>query len=113
MSDIDMDALLAQREEATGSADTFAFTFAGQRWFAKDPIMGDDEWKDELAELMTDVDVAEHYLGAEQYEKFVAAGGRAGIVHLAIREYVKTQQAEDSQGRPTRRSVSSAKRRKR
>lgn len=113
MSDIDMDALLAQREEATGSADTFAFTFKGERWQAKCPIMADDEWKDELRELASDVDVAEHYLGVEQYERFVAAGGRAGVVVLAVREYMRSQQAEDGQGRPTRRSASSAKRRKR
>ncbi|MEV5543118.1 hypothetical protein AB0L13_40485 [Saccharopolyspora shandongensis] len=113
MSDIDMDSILAQREEATGSADTFGFTFAGQRWTAKDPVMADDEWKNELAELSSDVEVAVHYLGEDQYEQFVAAGGRNGIVLLAVREYTKQLQAEDSQGRPTPRSVSSAKRRKR
>ncbi|WP_263251636.1 hypothetical protein [Saccharopolyspora rosea] len=113
MPDIDMDALLAQREEATGSADTFAFTFAGQRWFAKDPIMADDDWKTELAELASDVEVAEHYLGAEQYERFVEAGGRNGVVLLAVREYTKRLQDEDAHGRPTPRSASSDKRRKR
>ncbi|MFI0469297.1 hypothetical protein ACH347_34930 [Saccharopolyspora sp. 5N102] len=113
MSDIDMDAILAQREEKTGSADEFAFTFKGEQWRAKCPIMADDEWKDELRELTSDIDVAEHYLGVEQYERFVAAGGRAGVVVLAVREYMATQRAEDSQGRPTQRSASSARRRKR
>lgn len=113
MSDIDMDAVLAQREEATGSADTFGFTFAGQRWFARCPVMADDEWKAELAELSTDVEIAAHYLGDEQYETFVAAGGRNGVVLLAVREYTRRLQDEDSQGRPTRSSGSSARRRKR
>lgn len=111
--DIDMDALLAQREEATGSADTFAFTFKGERWTAKDPIMADDDWKDELAELSSDVEVAMHYLGEDQYEKFLEAGGRNGVVLLAVQQYMRTQQAQDRDGRPTRRSGSSASTRKR
>ncbi|MER7014562.1 hypothetical protein ABT324_24320 [Saccharopolyspora sp. NPDC000359] len=113
MTGIDMDALLAQREEATGSPDTFAFTFKGEQWEAKCPIMADDEWKDELRELSHDIDVAEHYLGVEQYQRFTATGGRAGVVLLAVREYMRTQQDQDGQGRPTQRSTSSARRRKR
>ncbi|MGW1680556.1 hypothetical protein [Saccharopolyspora sp. NPDC002376] len=113
MSDIDMDAILAQREEKTGSADTFSFTFKGERWVAKDPVMADDAWKDDLADLATDVEVAEHYMGAEQYAKFIEAGGRNGVVLLAVAEHTKRMQAEDRDGRPTRSSVSSARRRKR
>lgn len=111
---IDMDAILAQREEATGSADTFSFTFKGKEWHCKDPITADDEFKDALYDLETDLEVSEAYLGEEQYAEFVAAGGRAGYVILAINRYMqKMRQDQNNDGRPTRRLNSSAKRRKR
>lgn len=113
MTDIDMDAILAQREEATGSADTFAFTFKGQRWTAKHPLLADDEWNEQLRELNGNVDVAVHYMGEEQYDKFVEAGGYAGVVIFAVREEARRMADETADGRPTRSSRSSAKRRKR
>lgn len=113
MASIDMDAILAQREEATGSSDHFAFTFKGKDWSCTDPVTGSDEWKDGLYDLETDVDVAEYYLGAEQYAKFVDAGGRAGYVILAVNQYMQKMRSETADGRPTRRSNSSAKRQKR
>jgi hypothetical protein len=105
-ADIDMDAILAQREEATGSADSFGFTFKGQRWTAKHPLLADDAWGEQLAELTETVDVAAHYMGEEQWERFVAAGGYAGIVIFAVREEGKRMTAEN-EGSPTRSSTSS------
>lgn len=113
MSNIDMDAILAQRAEVTGSADTFAFTFKGKEWNCQDPITASDEWKDGLYDLDTDVEVAEYYLGEDQYAQFVEAGGRAGYVILAINQYMQRMRSENDNGRPTRRPNSSAKRRKR
>ncbi|WP_370944005.1 hypothetical protein AB5J62_33530 [Amycolatopsis sp. cg5] len=113
VSTIDMDAILAQREEATGSADTFSFTFKGQEWVCQDPITASDEWKDGLLDLDNDIEVAEYYLGEDQYAKFVKAGGRAGYVILAINQYMQQMRQENEEGRPTRRRTSSAKRRKR
>ncbi|MFC7450553.1 hypothetical protein [Rhodococcus daqingensis] len=110
--DIDLDAILAKREEVTGSKDRFTFTFAGQTWSAIDPIVADDDWKDELAECESDPDVAEHYLGTEQYEQFLAAGGRAGYLVLAVRQFMEEATAETDAG-PTRSSRSSARRQKR
>lgn len=110
--DINIDAILAKREEATGSKDTFTFQFKDRTWTAKDPIVADDEWKDELGELSGDVDVAEHYLGFDQYDEFLEAGGRAGYVLLAVKEFMRNAVDETEQG-PTRRSTSSAQRRKR
>ncbi len=107
-----MDAILAQREEATGSADTFGFVFKGERWTAKHPLLADDDWNDELQDMQETIDVAAHYMGAEQWDKFVAAGGFAGIVIFAVREEGK-RMAGEVDGRPTRSSTSSAKRRKR
>ncbi|QWF78701.1 hypothetical protein [Amycolatopsis sp. CA-230715] len=113
MSTIDIDAILAQREEATGSADTFSFTFKAKHWTCKDPITAEDDWKDGLLDLETDVEVAEHYLGEDQYSLFVDAGGRAGYVILAINQHMQKMRQETEDGRPTRRSTSSGKRRKR
>ena len=112
MPTIDMDAILAQREEATGSPDSFAFTFRDREWTCTDPITAADDWKEALDELQGDVEVAEHYLGDDQYAAFVEAGGRAGYVLLAIAQYMKQVRAENDEGRPTRRSTSSGKRRK-
>jgi hypothetical protein len=110
--DIDMDAVLAQREDATGQAgDTFTFVYKGQPWVCKDPLLADDSWKSELRECVTDVDVAVHHLGEDQYEKFVDAGGRSGIVVLAIREHMKSL-TDEVGGRPTRPSKYSASTRK-
>ncbi len=113
MSTIDMDAILAQREEATGSADSFKFTFKGKDWVCMDPITADDDWKDGLLDLDTDVEVAEYYLGSDQYKTFVKEGGRAGYVILAINSYMQKMRQEQEDGRPTRQRTSSPKRRKR
>lgn len=105
---IDMDAVLAQREDATGTAgDSFTFTYKQQSWVCKDPLMADDEWKVGLRECVTDVDVAIHHLGQDQYEKFVDAGGKSGVVVMAIREQMKTL-TDEVGGRPTRSSKYSA-----
>lgn len=114
-NDIDLDAILAQRSEATGEVDTVPFTFAGEQWRIKHPLLGDDEWKAELEDLdeRDNVSVAEHYMGTEQYAKFVAAGGRSGYVVLIIREIGRDMTDLSPGGRPTRSSTSSGRRRKR
>lgn len=111
--DIDMDALLAQREDATGTAgDSFSFTYKMQQWICKDPLLAQDEWKAGLRECVTDVDVAIHHLGEDQYERFVEAGGRSGVVVLAIREQMH-KLTDDVGGRPTRPSKYSGSTRRR
>jgi hypothetical protein len=116
MSDIDLDAILAQRAEATGEVDTVPFAFAGETWRIKHPLLADDEWKDELEDVdnADGIGIAQHYMGEEQYARFVAAGGRSGFVVLIIREVGKemTDLTGDDK-RPTRSSTSSRKRRKR
>lgn len=110
---IDMDALLAQREEATGiPGDSFAFTYKGNEYVCKDPLLADDEWKSGLRECVTDVDVAIHHLGEEQYERFVEAGGKSGVVVLAIREQMRLL-SDTASERPTRSSKYSGSTRKR
>lgn len=115
MPDIDLDAILAQRTEATGEVDTVAFSYAGGQWWIRHPLLADDEWKDELEDLDDNdaVGIAQHYMGEEQYDKFVAAGGRSGYVVLIIREIGRELTDMTPEGRPTRPSTSSRKRRKR
>jgi hypothetical protein len=111
---VDLDAILAQRAEATGGEfDTVAFRFHEQTWTCKHPLLADDEWKRGLDDLEDNEDVAAYYLGAEQYERFCEAGGRAGFVILVLREIGRDLTDVAPNGRPTRRSTSSAKHRKR
>ena len=108
-----MDAILAQREDATGTdGDSFTFSYKGHQWICKDPLVASDDWKTELRDCVTDVDVAIHHLGEEQYERFVDAGGRSGVVVLAIREQMR-RLTDDSGLRPTRPSKYSGPTRKR
>lgn len=110
---IDMDAILAQRADATGSpGDRFDFVYAGQEWSCADPLLSDDDWKAELRTCVTDVDVAVHHLGEEQWERFVEAGGKSGIVVLAVREHLNTL-TDEVGGRPTRPSKYSGSNRRR
>lgn len=113
---IDFDAILAKREEEVGSRDKFPFVFGGKTWWVVDPTLADDDWRDELQELGLDedgdedidpVEIAEHYLGADQWEQFVAAGGRSAYVLQALKIHVERQTDTDAEGRPTQRSRSS------
>lgn len=111
---VDLDAILAQRAEATGGEiDTVAFTFAGQTWTCKHPLLADDEWKRGLDDLEGNDEVAAYYLGTEQYERFIDAGGRSGFVILVLREIGREMTDVAPGGRPTTRSTSSGRRRKR
>ncbi|WP_053061990.1 hypothetical protein [Rhodococcus sp. ARP2] len=110
--EIDLDAILDKRQEETGSRDTFPFVFAGQTWHCMDPVVAEADWKDGLGECETDAEVAEHYLGEEAYEQFLAAGGRPGYVVLAIQTFMQSAVNETKAG-PTRRSTSSGRNRKR
>lgn len=107
MADINLDTILAQRAEARGDEGyTFSFTAYGQEWTAKDPMLLTDDEKDELAELSFDVDVAAFFMGDEQYDKFIAAGGQSSHFVLALTEYQRSQQ-DTASGRPTRPNRSS------
>ena len=111
----DLNALLKQRAEATGVAgDRVPFEFGGKKFSFRDPLMLTDEDKEELAELTHDVDVAEFFLGEDEYEKFVTTTakieldggetmevqGSSGVFMLQFQEYQKAQQDTDGNGRP-------------
>lgn len=107
MADIDLDAILAQRAEARGDEGfTFSFKMHGQEWVAKDPMLLTDDEKDELSDLTYDVDVAAFFMGDDQYDDFVAAGGQSSHFVLALQEYQKAR-TDEAQGRPTRPNRSS------
>jgi hypothetical protein len=106
MSDYDLDAIVAQHREATGG-DELTFTFGGEKFTMPHPLLADDEWKDELAEITSDVEMGLFVLGEDQYERFRELGGRASFIGLLMRKAQEDFVDQDRQGRPTRRSTSS------
>lgn len=118
MADIDLDQLIASRAEARGDdGRTVAFRFKGAEWRFRDPLMLNDDEKDDLTKLDFDPDIACWYMGAvlnadgmleggEEFDKFVEAGGNSSIFFLAFRQHMKDQQAE-VQGNPTQPNRSS------
>lgn len=113
----DLDTIVAQRREAVGG-DDITFTWAGEQYRFPHPLLASDEWKEEVAEAdQDDVSQVRAMLGDEQYDKFHDAGGQAGFVMLLVQKVTKGLQDEMSddsgENRPTRRSTSSRKRRKR
>lgn len=118
--DFDMDAFLEQRAEATGrAADQGSFRHKGQEWHFTHPAYASDEWSRQLEELEEDEDanvrdLAQHYLGEEQFARYLEAGGTAMTAVTAVGRSVAAEQKQGmSGGRPTRSSRSSVKRRKR
>lgn len=107
MTDIDLDAILAQRAEArSDDGYTFTFTALGKEWTALDPLLLTDEQKDQLAAIKYDIDMAEFFLGADQLDQFINAGGQSSFFVLALTEYQK-KRTDEAQGRPTRPNRSS------
>ncbi|WP_018119418.1 hypothetical protein [Corynebacterium mastitidis] len=107
--------LLKQRAEATGVAgDRVPFEFGDKTFTFRDPMLLTDEDKDDLAGLSHDVDVAEFYMGADQYDDFIATTatieldngekleveGSSSVFMLAFREYVKGLADVDEKGNP-------------
>ncbi|GAC71032.1 hypothetical protein [Gordonia soli] len=110
MADIDLNKLIAQRADARGDdgkSTSFIFGEPPQEWTFRDPLMLDDDEKDDLNDLKFDVDIAAWYMGDDQFDKFVEAGGNSSIFFLAFREHMKREQATDQNGNPTRPNRSS------
>lgn len=119
---INIEELYAQRAEATGvEGKRVAFEFAGITFSFLDPLLLTDEEKDELAELEGDADIAEWYLGEDQYDKLVNTTatvktpsgkkveiqGGSNVFFMAFREYQKTSIEQDEQGKFSRQNRSS------
>lgn len=116
MTNINLDELLKQREEATGAEKgRIPFDFKGQTFTFRDPILLDDDEIDELSELEDGPDIAEFYMGEEQYDKFLETGGTSNLFFMAFSAYMDEAKDEVG-GKPTRGNRSSrraARRRKR
>lgn len=117
--DFDMDAFLEQRAEATGrAADQGSFRHKGEEWSFTHPAYASDEWSKQLEELEEDEDanvrdLAQHYLGEEQFDRYLKAGGTAMTAVTSVGRSVAAEQKQGmTGGRPTRSSRSSGKRRR-
>lgn len=111
--DIDLDEIIAQKADARGDdGRTVTFRFKGDTWTFLDPQTLTDDEKEELQDIDFDVDVAAWYMGDDQYDRFVAAGGSSSIFFQAFRAHQK-KITEELAGRPTRPNRSSRRARKR
>lgn len=111
MSMIDLDAILAQRAEATGADEgRIPFTFKGETFTFRDPMTLTDEDQDELENIVEDEgrlsDIAVFWMGDDEWERFEAAGGTAVMFRLIVEENARREQAVDAAGNPTRRNRS-------
>ncbi|MGP9723661.1 hypothetical protein ACT3SZ_06560 [Corynebacterium sp. AOP40-9SA-29] len=119
MSDLNLTELLAQRAEATGVQEgrvPFDFTaVAGPKkgetltFSVRDNMSFTDEDWDEIDELGEDnniQDIAEFWMGDDEWDRFVEAGGTPRMILLIVQEKAKREQGTDSSGRPTRRNRS-------
>lgn len=77
------------------------------------PLFADAEWKKAVDEAEDDHAKAQAMLGEEQYERFVAAGGRAEDLGLVLMQVNRDMVDQLTDGTPTRSSRSSASTRKR
>lgn len=116
MSNIDLDKILAQRAEATGAeAGRIPFTFQGETFTFRDPMMLDDDSQDELDDIMEtpDVrlsDIAVFWMGEDEWDRFVAAGGTAMMFRFIIEENAKREQELDAAGKSSARMNRSQRR---
>ena len=98
---IDLDALMAQRQEATGvEGNRVPFTFKGDTFTFKDPFFLTDEELEELDELPEfGPDVCAWFMGEEEYDRFITAGGSSNLWAMAHGEHIKNGQDVDSSGK--------------
>ncbi|AXQ51855.1 tail assembly chaperone [Gordonia phage Catfish] len=111
MATYDLGEMVQQRAEAAGLKDgsLVEFSFGGESFEIPHPLFADDDFKDDLALVESDVDLAVQYLGEEQYERFRAVGGKSGFVGILIERIVKDASDSDADGNPTRSRRSSAR----
>lgn len=116
MTNLNLDELLKQREEATGAEKGMVpFDYQGKTFTFRDPILLDDDELDELSDLQDGPDIAEFYMGAEQYDQFLEVGGTSNLFFMVFTQYMNESRDEVG-GNPTRGNRSSrraARRRKR
>lgn len=97
----DLDALIAQRKEATGiEGDRIAFTFKGETFTFADPMFLNDAQLDELNDLPEyGPDLCAWFMGEEEYDRFLEAGGSSSLWGLVFAEHRKAMEAVNSEGK--------------
>lgn len=122
---IDIDAILAKRKEATGSANQFPFIALGREWLCMAPDLGGDDFKAELAQLNDELEnktISEHdaqvemaflWLGDDQAQAFLDAAGEAGVSSSWIIQMAISNYNEQVNANPTRPSSSLNRRQRR
>lgn len=121
---INLDELIAQREEATGvSGESVPFEFTARdgehkgeklQFSFRDPSTLTDEQQEDLLDVPEfGPDMAAWYMGESEYDRFRAAGGESWMMLQALKKHAEKIQGVDSQGRPTRPNRSSRRARKR
>lgn len=119
MSNLNLTELLAQRAEATGVDEGRApFDFeavAGPHkgelltFTVRDSMFFSDEDYDELNDISEDnniEDVAAFWMGDDEWDRFVEAGGTPRMIVLIVQRKAELEQEQDANGRPTRRNRS-------
>ncbi len=107
----DLDAIVKKRREAVGG-DLVTFAFGGAQFEFPHPLLADDEWKNGLADITSDVELGQYVLG-DQYDTFISVGGRSSYLAILMEELRREAQDEDADGRPTRSPISLRERQKR
>ena len=115
---LDLDQIVAQREEATGVADgrvPFGFTAKdgpkkGERleFSFMDPVALPDDVADELEEVAdSNTEVGLLLMGEEEYERFLDAGGSGALFGQVVNAYRESVTGYMEDGNPTRGNRSS------
>ncbi|AZA08697.1 hypothetical protein [Corynebacterium pseudopelargi] len=116
MTAIDLDAILAQRAEATGAEEgRIPFIFKGETFTFRDPVTLSDEDQEELNELGESQDarfsdVAVFWMGEEEWERFEAAGGTALMFRFIVEENARREQEVNAAGKSSARMNRSQRR---
>lgn len=122
---IDIDAILAKRQEVTGHANKFPFIALGKEWMCMAPDLGSDDFKAELADLNIQVEdgtISEHdatvemahlWLGEEQADDFLDLTAAAGVSSSWILQQAISNYSDQVSANPTRPSSSINRRQRR
>jgi hypothetical protein len=105
VAEYNLNVIIEQRTEAVGGEEV-TFTWNEQQFSFPHPLLADDAWKEGLSDVTGDVEFGQYVLG-EQYDAFIAAGGRSSYLAILMDNIRKDSEAKDGKGRPTRSSVSS------
>lgn len=104
MSKINLNEIMAQRAEATGAAEgRIPFDFNGETFSFRDPIALDDDAREELEKLSEDSngdDLADFWMGEDEYDRFCEAGGNAMMFMLVMQDNARRTSGVDANGRP-------------